>query len=77
MHLSPADAVRVHRELGAHTSMGIHYGTFPLADDGRDEPLADLRRALEDQGVAPERFWTLGFGEGREVPRRGLGSGWQ
>ncbi len=70
MHLSPADAVRVHRELGAHTSMGIHHGTFPLADDGRDEPLADLRRALEDQGVAPERFWTLGFGEGRQVPRR-------
>ena len=40
--------------------MAIHFGTFPLADDGQDEP----QRALAGQ----EHFWVLDFGEGRDVP---------
>ena len=67
VHISPADAVRAHKELGASTSIGIHFGTFSLADDGEDEPLTDLQRAL-DQEKERLRFWTLEPGEGREIP---------
>jgi len=67
VHLSPEDAVRAHRTLGASTSMAIHFGTFPLGDDGQDEPVAHLMQALADSSVSPERFWVLGFGEGRDV----------
>lgn len=68
VHISPEEAVAAHRALGATTSMAIHFGTFRLGDDGQDEPVDRLRRALADSAVSPERFWVLGFGEGRDVP---------
>jgi L-ascorbate metabolism protein UlaG (beta-lactamase superfamily) len=68
MHLSPADAVRAHRVLGAATSLGIHFGTFPLADDGRDEPVEQLQRALDQAGLTRAEFWVLEFGLGRDLP---------
>jgi L-ascorbate metabolism protein UlaG (beta-lactamase superfamily) len=66
VHLSPEDAVAAHLALGASTSVGIHYGTFRIADDGFDEPRVELERALaRASGV---RFWLLPAGEGRDVP---------
>ena len=70
IHLSPADAVRAHQVLGAHTSMAIHFGTFRLGDDGQFEAVTALRRALKKAAVPPSRFWVLGFGQGRAVPSR-------
>jgi L-ascorbate metabolism protein UlaG (beta-lactamase superfamily) len=67
VHISPGDAVRAHKELGASTSIAIHFGTFRLADDGEDEPVAELHRAL-DQEKERLRFWTLEAGEGRDIP---------
>ena len=69
VHLSPAEAVRAHINLGATTSMGIHYGTFQLSDEGQDEPLEELARSLEAQKLTGSDFWALDFGEGRDVPR--------
>lgn len=68
MHTSPEEAVQAHRDLEAATSIGIHFGTFALADDGQREPLDDLAAALAADPVAPPRFWALGNGEGRDVP---------
>lgn len=68
VHISPEEAVKAHRILEAGTSVAIHFGTFPLADDGRDEPVERLEAALGEAGVPKERFWVLGFGEGRGVP---------
>jgi L-ascorbate metabolism protein UlaG (beta-lactamase superfamily) len=65
MHMSPAQAVQAGEDLGARTSLGVHFGTFQLADDGQDEPPEALRKALEGKG---NRFWVLDFGEGRDVP---------
>jgi L-ascorbate metabolism protein UlaG (beta-lactamase superfamily)/drug/metabolite transporter (DMT)-like permease len=67
VHMDPGEAVRAHADLGAGTSLGIHFGTFALADDGELEPLEELGRVLEDVPAKP-RFWVLGFGEGRDVP---------
>jgi L-ascorbate metabolism protein UlaG (beta-lactamase superfamily) len=67
VHISPADAVRAHKELGASTSIGIHFGTFRLADDGEEEPITELQRAL-DQEKERLRFWILDAGEGRDIP---------
>lgn len=69
VHLSPEDAVRAHQALEASTSVGIHYGTFRIADDGYEEPRRELDRALA--GLDPPRFWLLPFGEGRDVPPAG------
>jgi L-ascorbate metabolism protein UlaG (beta-lactamase superfamily) len=67
VHISPSDAVRAHKEVGAATSIGIHFGTFHLADDGEDEPVTELQRAL-DQEKERLRFWTLDPGEARDIP---------
>jgi L-ascorbate metabolism protein UlaG (beta-lactamase superfamily) len=67
VHIAPAEAVRAHQELAAATSIGIHFGTFRLADDGEDEPVTELQRALDAAGEPRPRFWTLAPGEGREV----------
>jgi L-ascorbate metabolism protein UlaG (beta-lactamase superfamily) len=68
IHMSPTEAVRAHLALHAKTSVAIHFGTFPLADDGETEPVEKLAEALAAQGVAKDAFWALGFGEGRDVP---------
>ena len=68
IHENPAQAVQAQLDLGATTAVAIHFGTFPLADDGQDEPLEALRTALRKAGPLRPRFWALGFGEGRDVP---------
>jgi L-ascorbate metabolism protein UlaG (beta-lactamase superfamily) len=68
IHENPAQAVQAQRDLGASTAVAIHFGTFPLADDGQTEPLEALRVALQQAGPSRPRFWALGFGEGRDVP---------
>jgi L-ascorbate metabolism protein UlaG (beta-lactamase superfamily) len=45
-HMNPAEAVLVHREVGATRSLAMHWGTFQLTDEGREEPLRDLAKAL-------------------------------
>ncbi len=37
IHCSPEQAVKIHKELRSEVSVGIHFGTFRLADDGQDE----------------------------------------
>ena len=68
VHLSPRDAVQAHYALDASTSLAIHYGTFRLGDDGQDEPVETLTRAIKDHDQPAPRFCALDFGEGREVP---------
>ena len=59
--------MRAHQVLHAGTSVAIHFGTFPLADDGEMEPVEKLGEALRQAGVPRDAFWVLGFGEGRDV----------
>lgn len=68
VHVSPGEALEAHRVLEASTSVGIHFGTFRLADDGEREPVEKLQAAVAAAGEPAPRFWVLGFGEGREVP---------
>lgn len=67
MHESPSQALQAQRDLGAQTAVAMHFGTFPLADDGVDEAPKELERLNAAQSVKQD-FWVLGFGEGREVP---------
>jgi L-ascorbate metabolism protein UlaG (beta-lactamase superfamily) len=64
VHLSPPEALRAHRILGARTSVGLHFGTFRIADDADGQAVAVLRAEGGDQ----EAFWVLAGGEGRDAP---------
>jgi L-ascorbate metabolism protein UlaG (beta-lactamase superfamily) len=68
VHVSPAEALAAHDALGAGTSVAIHHGTFPLGDDGQDEPKTELERAMGQTPDPKRRFWVLAPGEGRDVP---------
>jgi N-acyl-phosphatidylethanolamine-hydrolysing phospholipase D len=70
-HVNPDEAVRIHRDLGAKASLGIHWGTFELTDEPLDEPPRALAQARLAQGVADSAFFTLAIGQTRRLmPRR-------
>ena len=69
VHMGPDDAVEVHRRLGAHWSMGIHFGTFAQADDGEEEPVELLNETLDKLGIPREKFRALANGESWGVGR--------
>jgi L-ascorbate metabolism protein UlaG (beta-lactamase superfamily) len=58
-HMNPAEAVQVHREVGARRSLAMHWGTFQLTDEGREQPLRDLEAAR----AATDDFRALDLGE--------------
>jgi L-ascorbate metabolism protein UlaG (beta-lactamase superfamily) len=68
VHMSPAQAVQAQKTLDASTAVAIHFGTFPMADDGELEPVQALESAFQAEPEPKPRFWVLGFGEGRDVP---------
>lgn len=65
IHISPEEAVQVHKDVQSKQSIGIHFGTFPLADDGQHRPVEDLQKAKEEQNLADDEFIILDEGEGR------------
>ena len=62
VHCSPAEAVQIHADVRSEQSVAIHFGTFPLADDGETEPVDDLRKALAEKSILPDRFRALKAG---------------
>jgi L-ascorbate metabolism protein UlaG (beta-lactamase superfamily) len=64
-HMSAGDAVRAAELLNVETSVAIHFGTFQQGDDGQNEPVDSLARAL---ATAPAlRFLALRNGEWRWI----------
>lgn len=45
IHTNPEEALKMQKDLKIQTGIGIHYGTFPLADDNQDDPIEDLEKA--------------------------------
>lgn len=68
MHMQPREAIEAAQILHARHSFGIHFGTFPLADDGQHEPLEELKKAQALMS-APHSFEVLDFGERRDFPK--------
>lgn len=66
IHLSPQEAVQVHRDVRSGQSFAMHFGTFPLADDGMFDGVLALRKELEEHGLEDE-FHILKEGEGRVI----------
>lgn len=56
VHVDPAQAVQAHVDLGARTSIAMHFGTFQLTDEGIDAPAEELRRELDRRTIGHDRF---------------------
>lgn len=61
-HMNPDDAVKAHVDLGAKTSLAMHFGTFQLTNESIDAPIADLKEALTRHNVPTDQFQVLDFG---------------
>ena len=59
-HMNPSEAVNAFRKLQAASAIGIHFGTFRLTDEAREQPAEDLAAALSEEEAA--RFIVPRFG---------------
>jgi N-acyl-phosphatidylethanolamine-hydrolysing phospholipase D len=66
-HVDPAQAVKIHQDLGARYSVGIHWGTFQLTDEPLDEPPFKLAEARTAAGIPGDRFFVMRHGETRRL----------
>lgn len=66
IHMSPEDAVQAHFDLESQQSLGIHFGTFELADEGLYDPPHMLREAMKKHGLQESSFWILEPGENKK-----------
>ncbi|MBL7815430.1 MAG: MBL fold metallo-hydrolase [Saprospiraceae bacterium] len=63
IHCSPSEAVQIHLDVNAEQSLAIHHSTFPLADDGQNEPIEELEKALILRGLSNDDFFVLEEGQ--------------
>lgn len=62
-HCDPAEAVQIHRDIGAGASLAMHWGTWQLTDEARDEPPRALAAARHAAGLPDTAFRVLAPGE--------------
>lgn len=67
-HMNPEEAVRAFKDLQCEYAVGIHHGTFQLTDEGHDEPVIALAKALQKHHIDDTRFITLDNGAAWDVP---------
>lgn len=63
VHTSPEEAVKIHLEVKSEKSIGTHFGTFPLADEGMEDPVTDLKLAMAKYNLNANQFSVLKEGE--------------
>jgi N-acyl-phosphatidylethanolamine-hydrolysing phospholipase D len=69
-HVNVEEALKIHADLGAKRSLGVHWGTFELTDEALDEPPRQLARQRAALGLGETEFFTMAIGETRRLPPR-------
>jgi N-acyl-phosphatidylethanolamine-hydrolysing phospholipase D len=69
-HVNPMESVRIHQDVGAKRSIGVHWGTFALTDEPLDQPPHELAVARQALGVTEADFGLLAIGESRQFAKR-------
>jgi N-acyl-phosphatidylethanolamine-hydrolysing phospholipase D len=64
-HLNPEEAVTAAVDLGARSTVAVHYGTFVLSDEPVDAPPERFARASERAGRGQQVDWLLTIGQTR------------
>lgn len=67
-HQNPDEAVQAHHILRSAATLGHHWGTFKLTDEGIERPLEALADARKKYGVTVDEFFTLKPGEAKTIP---------
>ena len=64
-HVNVAEAVKIHRDLGAKRTLGVHWGTFSLTDEALDAPPKALAALRAAEGIADDELFVMAIGETR------------
>lgn len=64
-HTTPEEALQVLQDVRGRRFIGIHWGTFDLADEPIEEPPKRVAAKARRLGLDPERIWLLRHGETR------------
>lgn len=67
VHISPEEAVKIHMIMNIETSIAMHFGTFRLADDGQEDPVRDLEKAVKKFRLEENEFLILKEGSYFEI----------
>ena len=67
VHISPQEAFEMQRRLAITDVLGIHFGTFKLADDAQDEP---VERVRELSPHLPDSLRFLALPNGSSIEAR-------
>ena len=65
VHLTPEAAVQAFIDLKAGALLGIHWGTFDLADEPLGEPPQRLLAEIRRRNIDSSRAWIFKLGETR------------
>ena len=69
-HVNPMESVRIHQDVGAKRSIGVHWGTFALTDEPLDQPPRELAIARQVLKVKETDFGLLAIGESKQFAKR-------
>ncbi len=67
-HVDPAEAVQIMLDCGAMQALGVHWGTFPLSNEGQTAPREMLYAELARRGIDKTRFPALAPGDTWQRP---------
>lgn len=67
-HVDPAEALKIHTDVGSKKSVGMHWGTFQLSDEGIDAPCETLLAEISQQKMNAQ-FDCMDHGETRQIFR--------
>lgn len=62
-HTTPEQAVQASVDLRSRALLGIHWGTFDLAEEPLDEPPRRMRAEAERRGIGSDRAWIIKVGQ--------------
>ena len=65
VHTTPEEAVQAFVDLDGRVMLGMHWGTFDLAEEPPDEPPVRMRAEFERRHLDEARAWILKIGETR------------
>jgi L-ascorbate metabolism protein UlaG (beta-lactamase superfamily) len=71
VHVDPPEAIKILEESRSERAIPGHWGTFKLSDESLGEPLAYLRKALQENGIDEGRFIIMKLGETLRLPSEG------
>lgn len=69
-HVSPVEAVQMHIDTQSKKSIGIHWGTWALANEFFLEPKEKLLAEVKERQLDPDSFIVVKHGEIIDLPEK-------